>query len=213
MTPRLEDFISPPRLVIINPIKGIAGSLQPCDIGTVRYIFKDDTGRDIPISIPDVLYCPDIPITLISPQCLCKTEGNSHTSKFAVAESKYYLHVLDRCITIYYGKHRYSNLPTIQANMATDKFANLNCQTCYNDTSNTKKTAFYNKNLMHLFNTSITHDIDMNLNLTSGQQELLLLHRRYGQIDIRVIQSMCTKGAFGPKYTYLRQFKNTNTRM
>ena len=102
MTPRLEDFITPPKPVNISPIKGIAGSLQPIGIDTVRYTIKDDNGDDIQLFIPDVLYCPAIPITLISPQCLCKTHGPVQTSRFTITSKECYLHIHDRRITIPY---------------------------------------------------------------------------------------------------------------
>ena len=157
MTPRLEDLITPPRQVVISPIKGIAGSLQPIGIGTFRYILKDDPGKYLQLFIPDVLYCPAIPLTLISPQCLCKLIGQTHTSKFIITEDKCYLHIHDRCSTIKYDQHGYKNLPTIEANMATDKHENLHCQTCYIDQSkkDTNKTTFYDKNPIHLFNVPI----------------------------------------------------------
>ena len=87
MTPRLEDLIPPPRQVLINPIKGLVDSLQPKGISTVRYIIQDDPDRDIQLFTRGVLYYPDMPITLVSPQCLCKSVGNSHIFKCILTES------------------------------------------------------------------------------------------------------------------------------
>ena len=89
--------------------------------------------------------------------------------------------------------------------MATDKYENLYCQTCYIHTSkkDTNKTTFYDKNPIHLFNASIIHDADEESNLTPDQRDLLLLHKRYGHISMPTIQRMCTKGTFGQKYKHL----------
>ena len=110
---------------------------------------------------------------------------NTHTSKFIITEDTCYLHIHDRCITIKYGQHDYKNLSTIEANMATDKHENLYCQKCYIDTSkkDTNKTTFYDKNPIHLFNASITHDADEESNLTPDQRDLLLLHKRFRHIN------------------------------
>ena len=124
MTPRLEDFITPPRPVNISSIKGIVGSLQPLGIGTVRYIITDDTENDIQVFIPDMLYCPTIPLPLISPQCLCKSHGQTQTSRFTMTANEYYLHIQDRCVTIPYSRCGYKNLPTIKVNTTTDQYDN-----------------------------------------------------------------------------------------
>ena len=89
--------------------------------------------------------------------------------------------------------------PTIEANITTDKHENLYCHTCYVDTSNKDKdkTQFYDKNLIHLFNASVTYDTEEESNLTPDQRDLLLLHKRYGHIPIPKIQRMCAKGTFG----------------
>lgn len=69
-----KDFIGSPRKVQHN-ILGIGGSAKGTLQGTVRWIIEDDDGRKHPFQIDNVLYQPNTPYRLLSPQHWAQSIG------------------------------------------------------------------------------------------------------------------------------------------
>ena len=65
----MEDFIPDTYHKLSDvSITGISSALSVQGHGTVRYVIHDDTGTPIDLEIEKVLYIPELPIRLISPQ-------------------------------------------------------------------------------------------------------------------------------------------------
>jgi hypothetical protein len=68
VTPYIEDFIHQPTPIKNTTLKGIAGGLTSLGRGTVQLKIHQDNKDNIILVIENVIYAPDFPIRLISPQ-------------------------------------------------------------------------------------------------------------------------------------------------
>jgi hypothetical protein len=72
VTPYIEDFIHQPTPIQNITLKGIAGGLTALGRGTVQLEIHQKNKENIILVIDNVIYAPDFPIRLISPQHLRK---------------------------------------------------------------------------------------------------------------------------------------------
>jgi hypothetical protein len=72
VTPHIEDFINQPTPTPIQntTLKGIAGGLTALGRGTIQLKIQQENQENITLTIDNVIYAPDCPIRLISPQQL-----------------------------------------------------------------------------------------------------------------------------------------------
>ena len=67
MTNVYKDFIGKPDRVNLR-VKGITGSVKVAYRGTVLWHLQDDDGQVHPVTLENTMYCPDLPMRLLSPQ-------------------------------------------------------------------------------------------------------------------------------------------------
>jgi hypothetical protein len=70
VTPHIEDFINQPTTIQNTTLKGIAGGLTALGRGTIQLKIQQDNQKHIILIINNIIYAPDCPIHLISPQQL-----------------------------------------------------------------------------------------------------------------------------------------------
>jgi hypothetical protein len=70
VTPHIEDFINQPTPIQNTKLKGIAGGLTALGRGTIQLKIQQENQENIILIIDNVIYAPDCPIRLISPQQL-----------------------------------------------------------------------------------------------------------------------------------------------
>jgi hypothetical protein len=82
VTPYIEDFIHQPTPIQNTTLKGIAGGLTALGRGTIKYKIHQENKENIILVIDNVIYAPDCPIQLISPQQLhrqSKAKGHENS--------------------------------------------------------------------------------------------------------------------------------------
>jgi hypothetical protein len=78
----IEDFIHQPTPIQNTTLKGIAGGLTALGRGTVQLTIHQNNTDNIILVIDNVIYAPDYPIRLISPQQLyrqSKAKGHENS--------------------------------------------------------------------------------------------------------------------------------------
>jgi hypothetical protein len=70
VTPHIEDFINQPTPIQNTTLKVIAGGLTALGRGTVQLKIQQENQENIIMIIDNIIYAPDCPIRLISPQQL-----------------------------------------------------------------------------------------------------------------------------------------------
>jgi hypothetical protein len=79
VTPYIEDFIHQPTPIQNTTLKGIEGSLTALGRGTAQLKIHQDNTDNIILVIDNVIYAPECPIRLISPQQLHrKSKAKGH---------------------------------------------------------------------------------------------------------------------------------------
>jgi hypothetical protein len=110
-------FVTPVRPVQNTTLQGRASGLTCEVIGTVRYIIRNDAGRDVPIIIHGVLHAPQCPSRLICPwQLLAST--NDNTAEVAVCCDNIKLSFGGSTFTVPY--HPRNNLPILHTTTLVD---------------------------------------------------------------------------------------------
>jgi hypothetical protein len=82
ITPYIEDFIHQPTSIQNTTLKGIAGGLTALGRGIVQLKIHQENKEHIILIIDNVIYAPECPIRLISPQQLhrhSKARGNENS--------------------------------------------------------------------------------------------------------------------------------------
>ena len=65
-----ELFINEPTPCPNVQLRGVSGTIQASGIGSIKFRIRDDDGKSHDLIIHDVIYVPECPINLISPQLL-----------------------------------------------------------------------------------------------------------------------------------------------
>jgi hypothetical protein len=68
ITPYIEDFLHQPTPIQNTTLKGIAGGLTALGRGTIQLKIHQENKENIILIIDNVIYAPDCPIRLMSPQ-------------------------------------------------------------------------------------------------------------------------------------------------
>jgi hypothetical protein len=82
VTPSLEDFVNQPTPIHNTTLKGMAGGLTDPGRGTIQLKVKQKDKDPIILIIDNVIYAPDCPVQLLSPQQLyrqSKAKGQNNT--------------------------------------------------------------------------------------------------------------------------------------
>jgi hypothetical protein len=82
VTPYIEDFIHRPTQIQNTTLKGISGGLTALGRGTIQLKIHQNNTDNIILVIDNVIYAPDFPIRLISPQQLhrqSKAKGHENS--------------------------------------------------------------------------------------------------------------------------------------
>jgi hypothetical protein len=118
VTPYIEDFIHQPTPMQNTTLKGIAGGLTSLDRVTIHFKIRQENKDNIVLVIDNVIYAPDFPIRLISPQQLhrqSKAKGHDN-SCFTTEETTATLYHGGDTFTCAY--HTKTKIPTL--NCITD---------------------------------------------------------------------------------------------
>jgi hypothetical protein len=70
VTPHIKKFINQPTPIQNTTLKGISGGLTALGRGTVQHKIQQENQENIILIIDNIIYAPDCPIRLISPQQL-----------------------------------------------------------------------------------------------------------------------------------------------
>jgi hypothetical protein len=185
VTPYIEDFINQPTPIQNTTLKGIAGGLTALGRGTVQLKIHKKNKENIILVIDNVIYAPDFPIRLISPQQLhrqSKAKGHDN-SCFTTEETTATLyHGGDTFICAYHPKTKIPTLSCI-ADSKTQKTHIPTKSTLSQQPSNKgrKRVIFHDANQQ--YTPAAYHS-----NLNTSQQELLRLHETYAHAYMREIQ-------------------------
>jgi hypothetical protein len=184
-TSYIEEFIEQPTPIQNTTLKGIAGGLTALGRGTVQINIHQENKENIILVIENVIYAPDCPIRLISPQQLhrqSKDKGPDN-SCFTTEETTATLYHGGDTFTCAY--HPKIKIPTL--NCATDS----NTQKIQAITPSTFAQQPSRKGRKRV----IFHDDKQQCspaayhsNLNTSKQELLRLHETYAHADMREIQ-------------------------
>jgi hypothetical protein len=185
VTPYIEDFIHQLAPIQNTALKGIAGGLTSLGRGTVKLKIHQENIENIILDIDNVIYAPDCPIRLISPQQLHRqSKAKGHENSCFTTE--------ETTATLYHGGDTFT-----RAYHPKTKIPTLNCIT----DSKTQKiqvpapSSFAQQPSNKGRKRVIFHDDKQQCspeayhsNLNTSQQELLRLHETYAYADMREIQ-------------------------
>jgi hypothetical protein len=181
VTPYIEDFIHQPTPIQHTTLKGIAGGLTALGRGTVQLKIHQKNKDNIILVIDNLIYAPDCPIQLISPQQLhrqSKAKGHEN-SCFTMEETTAALYHGGDTFTCAY--HPKTKIPTLNCitDSKTQKIQIAAPSTFTQQPSNKgcKRVVFNNDKPQ--CSTAAYHS-----NLNTSQQELLRLHETYAHADM-----------------------------
>jgi hypothetical protein len=172
VTPHIEDFINQPTPIQNTTLKGITGGLTAPGRGTIQLKIQQENQENIILIIYNVIYAPDCPIRLISPQQLhrqSKTRGYD-SSCFTTDETTATLY--HRGDTFKCEYHPRTKIPTISCLPADTAPAQQIPSTSMAQKPNHKGR----KRVIFHENHQITPPTAYNSHLNTAQQELLRLN-------------------------------------
>jgi hypothetical protein len=182
---RISNFIHQPTPIQNTTLKGIAGGLTALGRGTVQLKIHQENKENIILVIDNVIYAPDCPIRLVSPQQLhrqSKAKGHEN-SCFTTEETTATLYHGGDTFTCAY--HTKTKIPTLNCitDSKTQKIQIAAPLTFTHQPSNKgrKRVIFHNDKPP--CSTAAYH-----YNLNKSQQELLRLRETYAHADMREIQ-------------------------
>jgi hypothetical protein len=185
VTPYIEDFIHQPTPIQNTRLKGISGGLTSLCRGTVQLKIHQENKENIILVIDNVIYAPDCPIQLISPQKLhrqSKAKGHNN-SCFTTEETTATLYHGGDTFTCAY--HPKTKIPTLNCitDSTTQKIQVAAPSTFAQQPSKKgcKRIIFHDDKPQ--CSTAAYHS-----NLNTSQQELLRLYETYAHADMREIQ-------------------------
>jgi hypothetical protein len=185
VTPYIEDFINQPTPIQNTTLKGISGGLTSLGRGTVQLKIHQENKENIILVIHNVIYAPDCPIRLISPQQLhrqSKAKGHDN-SCFTTEETTATLYHGGDTFTCAY--HPKTKIPTLSCitDSKTQKTHIPTTSTLAQQPSNKGRKRVICHDDKQQYTPAAYHS-----NLNTSQQELLRLHETYAHADMREIQ-------------------------
>jgi hypothetical protein len=182
VTPYLEDFLHQPTPIQNTRLKGIAGGLIALGLGTVQLKINQTNKEPILLIINNVIYAPDCPICLVSPQQI-----HRHSKEKGYEDS----HVITEEITAtqFHG----GDITTCDYHTKT-KIPMITCIPLTGTKQRTKpaKSSFrqqpHIKCRKRVVITKPTEISTYTSNLNTAQQELLHLHETCAHGDMQEIQ-------------------------
>jgi hypothetical protein len=177
VTPYIEDFIHQPTPIQNTKLKGIAGGIATLGIGTVQLKMHQENKEIIILVIDNVIYAPNCPIRLISPQQLhrqSKSKGHEN-SCFTTEETTATLYHGGDTFTCAY--HSKTKIPTLNCitDSKTQKIQVPSPSTFAQQPSNKGRKRV----IFQQCSPAAYHS-----NLNTSQQELLRLHETYAHADM-----------------------------
>jgi hypothetical protein len=185
VTPYIEDFINQPTPIQNTTLKGISGGLTALGRVTVQLKIHQENKEHIILVIDNVIYAPDCPIRLISPQQL-------HRQSKAKGHDNSCFNTEETTATLYYGGdtftcayHTKTKIPTLSCitDSKTQKTHIPTTSTLAQQPSNKgrKRVIFHDDKQQ--YTPAAYHS-----NLKTSQQELFCLNETYAHADMREIQ-------------------------
>jgi hypothetical protein len=185
VTPYIEDFIHQPTPIQNTTLKVIAGGLTVLGRGTVYLKMCQENKENIILVIDNVIYAPDCPIQLISPQQLhrqSKAKGHDN-SCFTTEETTATLYHGGATFTCDY--HPKTQIPTL--NCITDSTTHKT-QVPTTPTLAQQPINKGRKRVIFHYDKQQCSPAAYHSNLNTSQQELLCLHETYAHAYMQEIQ-------------------------
>jgi hypothetical protein len=184
VTPHIEDLINQPTPIQNTTLKGIEGGLMALGRGTIQLKIQQENQERIIMIIDNIIYTPDCPIRIISPQQL-------HRQSRARGYDNSCFTTDDTTATLYHGGdtlkceyHPRTKTPTISclpANTAPTQQITSTSMAQQPNHKGRKRVIFHKTQ-------QITTPAAYNSDLNTAQQELLRLHETYAHADMKEIQ-------------------------
>ena len=122
----IAHFVGPLEPVCHSKVKGIKGWLDIKGKGTVHWQIEDDEGRKHMLVINDVLYVPDVPTCLLSPQHWMQQAKDFYPIKHGTWCAIYH----DECI-LHWKQQKYKRMLSWDPQTNTAQFRLAGGATCY----------------------------------------------------------------------------------
>jgi hypothetical protein len=184
VTPHIEDFINQPTPIQNTTLKGIAGGLTALGRGTLQLKIQQQNQENIILIIDNVIYAPNCPIRLISPQKRhrqSKARGYDNSSFTTDDTTATLYHGGDTFKCEYHPKTKIPTISCLTANAAPTQRIPSKSMVKQPNHKGRKRVIFHD-----------THQIitpaAYNSNMNTAQQELLRLHETCAHVDMKVIQ-------------------------
>jgi hypothetical protein len=182
VTPYIEDFIHQPTPIQNNTLKGIAGSLAALGRGTVQLKLHQENRENIILIIDNVIYVPECPIRLISPQHLhrqSKARGHENLC-FATEETTSTLFHWGGTFTCaYHPKTKIPTLSCITDNKIRTTHIPVALTLAQQPSNKGRKRVLFRKPGQATIPAAYTSK------LNTSQQERLRLHETYAHADMK----------------------------
>jgi hypothetical protein len=185
ITTYIEDFLHQPTPIQNTTLKGTSGGLTTRGRGTVQLKIHQENKENIILIIDNVIYAPECPVRLISPQQLhrqSKARGHENLCFMTEETTATIFHRGDTFTCAY---HRKTKIPTLRC-ITDNKISTTRVQedsTLAQQPSNKGHISVIFREPDHA-----TTPAAYTSNLNTSQQELLRLHETYAHADMKAIQ-------------------------
>jgi hypothetical protein len=185
VTPYIECFIHQPTQIQNTTLKCIAGGITALGRGTLQLRITQENKENIILVIYNVIYAPECPICLISPQQLhrqSKAKGHEN-SCFTTEETTATLFHGGDTVTCDYPLK--TKIPTLRC--ITDNKKSAACNQAASTSAQHPSNKGRKRVIFHETDNATTTAAYVS-NLNTSQQELLRLHETYTYADMKEIQ-------------------------
>jgi hypothetical protein len=184
VTPYIEDFLHQPTPIQNTTLKGISGGLTALGRGTVQLKIQQENQENIILIIDNVIYAPDFPIRLTSPQQLHRQSKARRYDNSCFTTEETTAAIYHGGDTFKWAYHPKTKIPTLSCLTAsTTPIQHIP------PTSMAKQPIIKGRKQVIFHDTNqITAPTAYNSNLNTAQQELLRLHETYAHADMKEIQ-------------------------
>jgi hypothetical protein len=185
VTPYIEDFIHQPTPIQNTTLKCITGDLTALGRGTVQLKIHQENKENIIFIIDNVIYAPECPIRLISPQQLhrqSKARGHENSCFTTEETTATLFHGGDTFTCAYHPKTKTPTLRCVADNTIRTPYIQ-SASTLAQQPSNKGR-----KRVIFCEPDHVTTPTSYASNLNTSQQELLRLHETYAHADMKEIQ-------------------------
>lgn len=172
ITNNAADFTTPPRPVLQTTLQGIASGLSIQGIGTAAHCFTADDSSKVSIQLPNVLFVPDCPVSLLCLRHVTEHSGGP-SDGFNALRDNGILTIQGRTITVPYQQS--SGLLYIHSAPGITAYRTFLSQLTAN----------------------VTGDNMVHGNLSPAQHAKLLFHERCNHVNMKQLSHWIRRGYFG----------------